>query len=401
MNIRYYLKQATDTVVIGFKILNIVRRGVVTLATNPMLALTALSIYQIVLVEAQVLSSKKLEAYYPMAGDALDYSGNGRHLISEGAMVVEGIDGKPNGAYLFGTNANLHGSADGFQLEGPKTVAFWFKLSDSEPRGAYLFGVGGKDGAQQESFIIVANNCLYPEEMNTIEVQAHYDNKKTIVPVKELATIPSEWIHVSVVTSQHYGTRVYINGERRMTTSIYIGDTFVKGSQLVLGSIPGAGGRLPAPDVCKVNYPYSPVTITKALMFGRAISHDEAIILGKAPQNATLFNLPDVPKYDDIPSENNWHRWAAHAVVGGVGAALGSFGAFGCHLKWPYVKPKLPEQMAQDAKGIKQQQRDEKKMKDQAQLAKFANYGATESGESKKVDVNIHTPGVSRRGSRH
>jgi hypothetical protein len=141
-------------------------------------------------------------AYFPLDGDALDYSGNERHATLSGAQSAADARGEPGKAYQFAIGSDIifvpNESALNFQDQ--ITVAFWVFL----------------DGITQEAFIISHGSW---EERWKVSVTP--DSKlrwtvKTSSGTKDLdSSYPvalHQFYHVAVVYSG-YSMELYINGE--------------------------------------------------------------------------------------------------------------------------------------------------------------------------------------------
>lgn len=78
-----------------------------------------------------------LIAFYPFDGDAKDYSGNGKHGTVSGAVLTEGVDGKPNTAYNFELGS-IDVDASLF-FSNSVTISAWVMMDESSKWCSGLF----------------------------------------------------------------------------------------------------------------------------------------------------------------------------------------------------------------------------------------------------------------------
>jgi hypothetical protein len=71
-------------------------------------------------------------AYYPLDGDANDYSGNGRHAMMSGVDDVADARGEPNKAYQFDSGSDIIyvDNSSTLNFQDKITLSFWVKLSN-------------------------------------------------------------------------------------------------------------------------------------------------------------------------------------------------------------------------------------------------------------------------------
>ena len=237
---------------------------------------------------AQTLeTSDKLVSLYTLNGNALDYSGNGRHCTNVGAVLAEGVDGQPNSCYDF-TNGYLE-YTDSFPMpDSVLTFSAWVKPDGnnfmpkifSTPDGSLSFEIwdfGMTTGA------FFSPRCTLKTSLESyhLNIGGGYGD-----PVEGVSR--NEWFHY-YVEFDHDTASIYINNELYQRTvsqenfisesiaynGIKIGDDFegkIDEIYLVADVLP------PSQRTELYEYGISQITSSKTLELNTSINYNSQFI---------------------------------------------------------------------------------------------------------------------------
>lgn len=85
-------------------------------------------IFTVNLLLVAIITSAQV-AYWPLNGDAIDFSGAGNDGIIDGATIASDVNGIPGGALHFTSGNEITFSEDPFIIENQITFSFWIKIS--------------------------------------------------------------------------------------------------------------------------------------------------------------------------------------------------------------------------------------------------------------------------------
>ncbi|KAK3287761.1 hypothetical protein CYMTET_4743 [Cymbomonas tetramitiformis] len=132
--------------------------------------------------------SDGLICYFPLNGDANDYSGDARHGTSHGAMLTTNRNGYPNQAYAFGKEDSI----DISECINGLTVAMWIYYDD-----------------------LPMADIFY----KNVPLEAY--EPETGCQVSTNASLNNAWLHVVGVVDDDMVTTLYVNGEPSDNTKYF------------------------------------------------------------------------------------------------------------------------------------------------------------------------------------
>ena len=183
-------------------------------------------------------SFASLVAYYPLDGNANDYSGNGDNGTVLGATPTTDRFGNPNGAYSFdGTDDFIRASGSGLPT-GARTVILWFDAATVATEPVFL-GYGG--GACGTSFFMGLNGSHAADYY----VTSHCNVNDLIY---SYPSDPSGVWHQFAITTDAAGTDMYVDGALVASNGNFISNTTVAGTDLAIGVDVSPGGIAPYTD---------------------------------------------------------------------------------------------------------------------------------------------------------
>lgn len=141
-----------------------------------------------------------LVAYYPFSGNAMDGSGNGNHLILNGATLTSDRHGNQNKAYKF------NGRRNSFQFPGNQiknsaaTLAFWVKSMKKSGTVLFLNAVPGK-------LIFTVRKVNHK-----FELEVKINNRKLFIKDKKLYTNLKAYNFIAIMFHSDQ-LKFYVNNE--------------------------------------------------------------------------------------------------------------------------------------------------------------------------------------------
>ncbi len=155
-----------------------------------------------VLIKQEQSAGENLFAYYPLDGNALDFSGNSRNGTTNGLDVVADSRGNANSAYLFNSSSDIieveNSSEMNFQEE--VTLSFWLKLNQLE----------------EESFLLSHGSYEQRWKVSVIPEGKLRWTVNTETGIKDLDGSESitlgEFHHYTVIYTG-YSMEIYVDGE--------------------------------------------------------------------------------------------------------------------------------------------------------------------------------------------
>lgn len=207
-------------------------------------------------------------AYYPFNGNANDESGNENHSTVHGATLTTDRFGNPNSAYSFdGVDDYIKASAD-YLPKAERTVSLWFYANTiNKP---VLFGYGG-NGECGTSWFMGINNP--PRSQNAFAMQSHCEVNRIRVHYNQNPL--GKWYHW-VITTNHDGTKVYIDGKEVAVNDKFVVNTAVQGKEMALGVAVNVNGMAPFTDA---NVKYFNGTLDDIIIWDRSLAEDEVLEL--------------------------------------------------------------------------------------------------------------------------
>jgi hypothetical protein len=177
-------------------------------------------------------------AHYPLDGDAMDISGNGRHGTLFGPTPAVDRFGNPSGALWFdGVDHWIRAQGDGLP-EAERTVALWFNANQVQNHPV-LLGYGG--GGCGTSWFMGINATRYGTGPY---VSSHCDVNTLLHPEE---TTTGVWHHWAISTDPA-GTRMYLDGVEVESNANFVTNTTTVGTDLAIGVDVGANGIAPYVD---------------------------------------------------------------------------------------------------------------------------------------------------------
>ncbi|AWB68034.1 hypothetical protein C2869_17090 [Saccharobesus litoralis] len=187
---------------------------------------------------AHAFDRNELLAFYPFAGDAKDYSGNGHHAFAVGATLTSDREGNPNSAYFFNGNDLVRApSLYGFDWGSQFTVTAWYKRTG-------LFG----------KYSGIVNNGYYTK--GSFEIRMGRENGGTAIlgrinsenggtpglGFNDVYPANNQWHHV-VLTYDGSITNFYLDGQFIESSTAARGNMQTKYNILAIGMGGNGGGR--------------------------------------------------------------------------------------------------------------------------------------------------------------
>ena len=202
-----------------------------------------------------------LVAYYPLNGNALDVSGNGRDGTIIGASATSDRYGNSNAAMGFDGNDYIVASAAGLPT-GARTVALWFRLNALASSRPFPvpFAYGGCSCGTSWFEMVAPTGMGVGQHCNAPGLWCSY-NVSTGV-----------WYHLVFTMSDPGGTAMYVNGQF-VCSSPAIMNTCTTGAQLAIGVCVNAwAGQAPFTNV---DVDYTNGAIDEVRIYDRALSATE------------------------------------------------------------------------------------------------------------------------------
>ena len=138
-----------------------------------------------------------LIAYYPLNGNANDYSGNNNHGTNNGATITSGIRGS---AYSFNGSSSYIRANNILSQGSPFSISFWTKVFGTSTQ---CLGCTRTATGNGMSIFIISNKIRFDTD--------HQWTTGYTVP-------RNEWIHITL-TQDHSGKRLYVNSLLEDSTS--------------------------------------------------------------------------------------------------------------------------------------------------------------------------------------
>ncbi len=143
-------------------------------------------------------------------------------------------------------------------------MSLWFK-ADSLSGSPVVLGYGGNSCGQ--SWFMAINHG--DPTANTLHLEGHC-NVNQLDYAYESPPV-ADWYHWVIVTSTN-GTKMYVNGVERKSSTLYVTNTYVTGKDLAIGVNVGPGGRAPYTDR---HSGYFRGDIDEIRIYDRALSESE------------------------------------------------------------------------------------------------------------------------------
>ncbi|MEO0583779.1 MAG: LamG-like jellyroll fold domain-containing protein [Bacteroidota bacterium] len=234
------------------------------------------------LVFAQSTVQNGLVAYYPMDGDALDYSGNGNNgTAKNGAILTTDRAGNANSAYYFDGIDDYIEILNNSNLEPqlPVTVAAWIKL-DGVP-GSLATILDNNDTDNVSNGVVFLLSSSQKAALSIGDIGPH-DPTSRRTKGGTTTIMPDIWYHVAIVARGPLDMDIYINGKQDC------GNYSGTGSGLAYApnSPAGAIGRGDATNIPGDRI-YFKGKMDDVRLYDRPLTPDEVRELAKEP---ALFN---------------------------------------------------------------------------------------------------------------
>ncbi len=214
-------------------------------------------------------------AYYPMNGDAKDYSGNDHNATATGVQLTPDARGEPNQAYKFAGSSSLIDvpNATSLNFQNQITLSFWLEL-DAVPAESYVLS----HGSYQERWkISVIPNSNLRWTVNTTSAITDLDSS---FPLQL-----SKFYHFTVVYTG-YSMELYVNG----TLNSFIADS---------GIINIATDDITFGQETSSNFKYGLFgTLDEVRIYDKALGPNEIITL------KSLWNSTPVTAIQQIPDQS-------------------------------------------------------------------------------------------------
>lgn len=151
-----------------------------------------------------------LIAWYPMDGDANDYSGNDNHALPIGATLTEDRNGVPDAAYFFGGNNDYLSVSNQKDLNPdlPITLAAWIRMDDLNNNNVFQSDHHGSN---------YYGYWLTVVEQGRVSISLGDDgpigppSRRTKLGASRLET--GTWYHVAGIIYSPSNMRIFINGK--------------------------------------------------------------------------------------------------------------------------------------------------------------------------------------------
>jgi len=205
-----------------------------------------------------------LVAYYPLNGNALDVSGNGRDGTIIGASATSDRYGNSNAAMGFDGNDYIVASAAGLPTV-ERTVSLWFLLNTIPSRpGSVLFAYGGCGcPTTWFEYVIPGTAGVFP----------HCNGGMFC----NYAVSTGVWYHLVFTASSPGGTAMYVNGQFVCSSPVVLNTCTNAGTQLAIGVCVNAwAGQAPFTNV---DVDYTNGAIDEVRIYDRALSATEVLAL--------------------------------------------------------------------------------------------------------------------------
>ena len=243
-------------------------------------------------VQAMPLITNGLVTAYEFSGNANDSSPTGNNGEVFGAQLSTDRFGNANSAYYFDGDDYILASASSLPT-AERTVSLWFKadtLSNSYSNNNVLLGYGGEyQWNVGKSWVMqLYQGLAYTSNLDGASyiVQSHwmtnwlqyYDSQSPV----------GSWTNYAITTDSS-GTKIFINGELKISNSTFINNTVVAGKDLSIGICPDAWGNAPYTSEPGV---YFKGSMDDVLIYNRALSANEINQLAgglPVPEPSTMF----------------------------------------------------------------------------------------------------------------
>jgi len=222
-----------------------------------------------------------LVAHYPLNGDAVDATGNGRDGTVFGATPTADRFGNPAGAYQFDGNDYIVASAEGLPTI-ERTVALWFRLDTvTYPPYPVLFAYGGCG---------CGTNWFEYVKPGVVGVFPHCSGGMSC----SYNVFTGYWYQL-VFTTTSAGTWMYVDGELVCSSPVVMNTCTNAGTHLAIG-VCVADDKVPYTDYyCG----YTNGAIDEVRIYNRALS---------AADIQEICDCPSAPAWIQNPGNGNYYR---------------------------------------------------------------------------------------------
>ncbi|GHN02646.1 hypothetical protein WSM22_41350 [Cytophagales bacterium WSM2-2] len=157
---------------------------------------------QLALVKKMTQFAGSPVAYYPLDGDAKDYSGNGHDASANGVQLTSDERGEANKAYKFKDGADIIDVPNDGSLnfQNQVTLSFWLKL-DAVPGESYILSHGSYQ--QRWKISVIPNNKI----RWTVKTASSVTDLDSSFPLQV-----NQFYHFTM-TYTGYSMEIYVNGE--------------------------------------------------------------------------------------------------------------------------------------------------------------------------------------------
>jgi hypothetical protein len=160
-------------------------------------------------IQAQSFLTNGLVAYFPFDGNANDASGNGYHLVSQGATPATDRFGVASNCFYFDGNAYM-ASTNNFSITGnsPRTVSAWCYSTNSQQQYIAHWGVDNSGAGYDSGFYI------YPSSLQ-LYLHGYYSDVASFPTNGAGAwSLYGKWFHVVYTYSNSISNAcIYLNGQ--------------------------------------------------------------------------------------------------------------------------------------------------------------------------------------------
>ena len=148
-----------------------------------------------------------LNAFYPLNGNANDFSGNGWDGTVNNCELINDRFGNTNNAYHFNGTANISTQFPGVSGNGDRSISFWTKIDKNETGGSCCFFGSSGNGT-------FFNIGVFAQPAPRVRIDI--GNAYLDCPIAK--AVIGEWHHYVVVFSAQFGSsldgmKVYFDGE--------------------------------------------------------------------------------------------------------------------------------------------------------------------------------------------
>jgi hypothetical protein len=213
-----------------------------------------------------------LVAYYPFNGNTKDESENKNDgTIVGGVVLAKDRFGNNNRAYNFnGIDGYIKAKADSLPQKD-RTISLWVNVTSISTKPVFL-GYGGGD-CGNSCFVGIGSTGITSLQLTGSNMfyymSSHCDVNSIIYQFSD--SPEKEWHHFILETDSN-GTKIFIDGSKVASNTIYINNTITSGKDLSLGVDINLYGTAPYTDV-NVGYLYG--SLDDVRIYNRALSSAE------------------------------------------------------------------------------------------------------------------------------